>query len=112
MTSADRIVRGGMVVDGTGRPPFRADVAVSEGRIVDIGDLAGAEDVEILDAGGLVVAPGFIDIHSHSDFTLLVDPRAVSSIAWARSGASRGRRPSTVPMTSSSRRSTSSTGPW
>ena len=80
MTGTDCIVRGGTVVDGTARPPFRADVAVCEGRIVDIGDLADSEDVEILDAEGLVVAPGFIDIHSHSDFTLLVDPRAVSSI--------------------------------
>ena len=77
---ADLIVRGGTVVDGTGQPPFEADVAVSDGRIVDIGDLSSEEDVEIVGAEGLTVAPGFIDIHSHSDFTLLVDPRAVSSI--------------------------------
>ena len=77
---ADLIVRCGTVVDGTGQPPFEADVAVSDGRIVDIGDLSSEEDVEIVGAEGLTVAPGFIDIHSHSDFTLLVDPRAVSSI--------------------------------
>jgi N-acyl-D-aspartate/D-glutamate deacylase len=69
-----------MVVDGTAKEPFKADIAVSEGRIIDIGDLLIGEDVETLNAEGLMVAPGFIDMHSHSDFTLLMDPRAVSSI--------------------------------
>ncbi len=75
------IVRGGTVVDGTGAPGIRADVGVEDGRIAAIGSLAGAESVRSLDAGGMVVAPGFIDIHSHSDFTLLVDPRAQSAVA-------------------------------
>ena len=81
MTAADLVVRGGTVIDGTGAPPFRADVAVAGGRIAHVGDLTDARDAAVLDAEGLAVAPGFIDIHSHSDFTLLVDPRAVSSIA-------------------------------
>ena len=76
----DLIVRGGTVVDGTGATGFRADVGISAGRVEVIGDLAAVESSLVLDATGLTVAPGFIDIHSHSDFTLLVDPRAQSSI--------------------------------
>ncbi len=69
-----------MVVDGTGAPRFKADVGVQDGSIVAIGDLGDVESARRLDATGLLVAPGFIDIHSHSDFTLLVDPRAQSQI--------------------------------
>src|SRR6516162_9051348 len=72
----DLIVKNGTVIDGTGRAGFLADVAVRDGRIVDIAALAHATAATELDATGLVVTPGFIDIHSHSDFTLLVDPRA------------------------------------
>ena len=77
----DLVIRGGLVVDGTGAPPYEADVVISGDRIRDIGRFPGVEGAEVLDATGLIVAPGFIDIHSHSDFTLLVDPRAVSSIS-------------------------------
>lgn len=73
------IVRGGTVHDGTGAPPVRADVLLEAGAIVAVGDLSHVED-DTLDATGCLVAPGFIDIHSHSDFTLVVDPRAVSSV--------------------------------
>ena len=76
----DLMIVGGEIVDGTGAPPFRADIAVADGRIVDIGILGEPPNVPTLDARGLVVAPGFIDIHSHSDWTLLADPRAVSSV--------------------------------
>lgn len=74
----DLVIRNGTVLDGTGADPVRADVAVSDGRITALGE-AGAGAIE-LDAAGRLVAPGFIDIHSHSDYTLLVDPRAVSAI--------------------------------
>jgi len=77
--SLDLVIRGGQVFDGTGAPPVTADVAVDDGRIVEIGRVAAKGDCE-LDAAGLAVAPGFIDIHSHSDYTLLIDPRAVSAI--------------------------------
>lgn len=77
----DVVIRGGTVVDGTGRPRFRADVGVLEERVVALGNLADAQAHSTLDATGLIVAPGFIDIHSHSDFTLLVDPRAQSALA-------------------------------
>ena len=76
--SFDVVIRGGTVYDGTGTEGRVADVGVKDGRIAAIGVLAanGAE----LDAAGLAVAPGFIDIHSHSDYTLLMDPRALSAI--------------------------------
>ena len=74
------VVRGGTVVDGTDSIAFTADVLIHGDRISDIGHFDSLESAEILDATGCVVSPGFIDIHSHSDFTLIVDPRAVSSI--------------------------------
>lgn len=64
--SYDVIIRHGLVVDGTGNPGFHADVAVQNGRIAAIGKLDGAATEEI-DATGLVVAPGFIDVHTHAD---------------------------------------------
>jgi N-acyl-D-aspartate/D-glutamate deacylase len=66
------------VIDGTGRSTFAADIAVTRGRITDIGVLPSWDGVPCLAARGHSATPGFIDIHSHSDFTLLVDPRAVS----------------------------------
>lgn len=69
----DLVLRGGDVVDGTGGPRRRADVGVRDGRIVAVGDLAGAEAGETLDAAGLIVAPGFIDVHTHYDVQALWD---------------------------------------
>ena len=74
----DLLITGGNVADGTGSPAQRADIGVRAGRIAAVGRLEGREAATTLDATGLLVAPGFIDIHSHSDFTLLVDPRAQS----------------------------------
>jgi len=76
----DIIVRNGYVVDGTGSPRFRADVGVKNGQIVEIGELGCEETKGDLEARGLMVAPGFIDMHSHSDFSLLINPRAESKI--------------------------------
>jgi N-acyl-D-amino-acid deacylase len=78
--SVDLLICGGTLVDGTGALPVQADVAIQGGRIAGIGRFEKPEAATVLDATGLLVAPGFIDIHSHSDFTLVVDPRAVSSI--------------------------------
>jgi N-acyl-D-amino-acid deacylase len=64
----DRVISGGRVIDGTGSPAVRTDVGVADGRIAAVGDLGSAEAGERIDASGLAVAPGFIDIHSHSDF--------------------------------------------
>ena len=76
----DLIIRGGTVVDGTGGEPVAADLLVADGRVAAIERTDGPLDCEELDATGLLVAPGFIDIHSHSDYTLLIDPRARSAI--------------------------------
>jgi N-acyl-D-aspartate/D-glutamate deacylase len=76
----DVVIRGGNVFDGSGRPPTLADLGIADGRIVSMGEVRG-EATTVIDAQGQAVTPGFIDIHSHSDYTLLIDPRAVSSIA-------------------------------
>ncbi len=75
----DLVIRNGRVVDGTGNPWFYADVAVRGDRIAVVGKIAGAGAREI-DAKGLIVAPGFIDMHSHSDLLLLEDGNAQSKI--------------------------------
>ena len=76
----DLLIKNGRVVDGTGNPWFMADVAVRGERIVAVGKLAGAKATREIDAAGLVVAPGFIDMHSHSDLVLLEDGHAQSKI--------------------------------
>ena len=63
----DVIVRNGRILDGSGNPWFRADVAIDGDRIVRIGNLDGATAARVVDASGLYVAPGFIDLHSHAD---------------------------------------------
>lgn len=69
--SYDLLIRGGTVIDGSGQPGVRADVGVRDGKIVFVGDARSAEAAEVVDAEGLVVAPGFIDAHNHSpDFFL------------------------------------------
>lgn len=75
----DVIIRGGRIVDGTGNPWFRGDVAIKGDRIARIGEVTG-DAKRVIDATGLVVAPGFIDIHSHSDWLLLEDGGAPSKI--------------------------------
>jgi len=76
----DLVIRGGMVYDGSGEAGRVADIAISSGRIVEIAPrIVGAGEKEI-DARGLAVAPGFVDIHSHADSSLLEDPRAESVV--------------------------------
>jgi N-acyl-D-amino-acid deacylase len=70
----DHIIKGGMIVDGTRQPRFRADIAIKDGVIAEIGNLDRAEAREILDASNLIVAPGFIDLHTHYDAQLFWDP--------------------------------------
>jgi N-acyl-D-aspartate/D-glutamate deacylase len=76
----DFIIRNGKIVDGTGNPWVRADLAVRDGKIVAIARVLSHPANRVIDAAGLVVAPGFIDMHSHSDFLLLEDGNAQSKI--------------------------------
>ncbi|HEV7900143.1 MAG TPA: D-aminoacylase [Planosporangium sp.] len=76
----DLLITGGLVVDGTGAPERRADVAVAGGRVEAVGDLAGRPADRTLDAAGHVVCPGFVDVHGHSDLTLLSGPEAHSKV--------------------------------
>lgn len=76
----DLLIRNGRVVDGTGNPSFVGDVALRGGKIAAIGRLTGRTAARTIDAAGLVVAPGFIDIHNHSDDTILEDGNAESMV--------------------------------
>jgi len=76
----DLLITGGSVIDGNGTPPVVADVGIRDGIIAAVGDLKGANATRRIDASGLTVAPGFIDIHNHSDYTILSEPRAESMI--------------------------------
>src|SRR3954462_4424551 len=75
--SVDLVIKGGTVVDGTGAPGTRADVDISDGKVTAIGkDLDGER---VLDAGGHIVAPGFVDIHTHYDAQVFWDPALTPS---------------------------------
>src|SRR5258705_6151576 len=76
----DLIVRKGLVVDGKGGEPFAADVAISRGRIVEVGAVT-ARGLEEIDADGLIVTPGFVDIHTHYDGQVTWESRLVPSSA-------------------------------
>lgn len=76
----DLLIRNGRVVDGTGNPSYLADVGIRDGKIAAIGRLAARKATRTIDAAGLVVAPGFIDIHNHSDDTILEDGNAESMV--------------------------------
>jgi N-acyl-D-aspartate/D-glutamate deacylase len=74
MAEFDTIIRGGMIVDGTRLPRFRDDLAIKDGRVAKIGRLNNHEAARVIDADGLIVAPGFIDLHTHYDAQLFWDP--------------------------------------
>ena len=76
----DLLITGGSVLNGEGTPAVRADLAIRAGRIAAIGNLDAVAAVRRIDASGLMVAPGFIDIHNHSDYTVLVEPKSESMI--------------------------------
>ncbi|HET6504521.1 MAG TPA: D-aminoacylase [Amycolatopsis sp.] len=78
---SDLIFRGATVIDGTGAAGFTADVSVVDGHIDEVGALGGASATTVVDARGLVLSPGFIDLHTHSDFTLTRFPRALTMTA-------------------------------
>ena len=70
----DLIIRKGTVIDGTGAPRKLADIGIVENRIIEIGDLHDAESSKVINANGLIVSPGFIDVHTHDDNLIFTDP--------------------------------------
>jgi N-acyl-D-amino-acid deacylase len=78
--SFDVIIKSGTVYDGSGRPPRRADVGIKGDRIAAVGNLSRATATTVVDANGLAVAPGFINMLSHSESSLIRDPRSLSEI--------------------------------
>ncbi len=76
----DLLIAGGMVYDGTGGPPVRADVGISGGAIRLVGRIRRSRAAAVIEAGGLAVSPGFIDVHDHTDTGLLVNPKAESAV--------------------------------
>ena len=81
MADYDLMIRGGTIVDGTRIPRYKADLAIKDGKIARIGGLRGASASRVLDASGLIVAPGFVDLHTHYDAQIHWDPYCTAS-AW------------------------------
>src|SRR5258707_4878097 len=76
----DILIRGGLLLDGTGAGGRLSDLAIRDGRIAAIGNDLGDDAAKVIDATGLAVTPGFIDIKTHSDFTLPINPKAESKV--------------------------------
>jgi N-acyl-D-aspartate/D-glutamate deacylase len=81
MARFDRVIRGGMIVDGSRLPRFRGDIGIKDGVIAAIGQLRADDADEVIDADGLIVAPGFVDLHTHYDAQLFWDPYCTLS-SW------------------------------
>ena len=76
----DLLIRNGTIIDGSGKPRYRADIAIKGDRIIRIAKLRNASATREIDASGLIVAPGFIDMLGQSETYLLIDPRAMSKV--------------------------------
>jgi dihydroorotase/N-acyl-D-amino-acid deacylase len=94
----DIVISGGRIVDGTGSPWFRGDVGIQADRIKAIGDLSSATAQMRIDASGLIVAPGFIDMLGQSEFSVLVDNRAASKITQGITTEVTGEGTSIAPL--------------
>jgi N-acyl-D-aspartate/D-glutamate deacylase len=94
----DLLIRGGRLIDGTGNPSFIGDVAIKGGVIARLGDLRDASAKRVIDAKGLVVSPGFIDIHNHSDYTVIADGNAQSMIRQGVTSMILGEGGSAAPL--------------
>src|SRR6266542_2692526 len=70
----DIVIKGGVIVDGTGAPRYRNDIGIRDKRIAEIGRISEDRGAEVLDATGHIVAPGFIDVHTHYDAQIYWDP--------------------------------------
>lgn len=76
----DLVIKNGTVLDGSGNPGFKADLGIKNDRIATVGKIPKNQAVKTIDAAGKIVSPGFIDIHSHTDFHLFINPKAESKI--------------------------------
>ena len=74
------LIKGAQIFDGSGRESFRGDLFIRDGRIAGVGEVSSQHADTVIDAGGLAAAPGFVDIHGHSDLTLLADRRGLSKL--------------------------------
>ncbi len=77
----DLIIRNAQIIDGTGAPAYSADLAISGGAIAAVGDLSAAQAISVRDAQGLVLAPGFIDVHTHDDLQVIRAPQMLPKIS-------------------------------
>jgi dihydroorotase/N-acyl-D-amino-acid deacylase len=102
--SYDVVIRNGHIVDGTGSPWYGADVAIRDGRIAAIGHLEGAAAKKTIDAGGMVVAPGFIDMLGQSETSILVNPHLPSKIYQGITTEITGEGGSAAPLTDAIRK--------
>ena len=100
----DLLIRGGRIVDGTGSPWVRGDVAITGDRIVAVGLMPQAQARDTIDATGLVVAPGFIDMLGHSEYPLLRNPQAASKITQGITTEITGEVTSVVPVNAATMR--------
>ena len=80
MAKFDIVIHGGGLIDGSGNPWFYGDVAIKDGRIASIGKISPEEGARAISAKGYVVAPGFIDMHTHSDQPIVADGNAESKV--------------------------------
>jgi dihydroorotase/N-acyl-D-amino-acid deacylase len=103
-TVYDLLIRGGRIVDGTGSPWYRGDVAIRGDRIAAVGLLPGAQARDTIDATGLIVAPGFIDMLGHSEHTILRRPHAASKITQGITTEITGEVSSVVPVNANTMR--------
>src|SRR5438045_2269863 len=91
----DIVIASGYIVDGTGNPWFEGDVAIKDGRIAEVGRISAARAAKVIDAKGMIVAPGFIDVHTHIEGGIESQPTAdnflhmgVTSVVTGNCGSS------------------------
>ena len=95
--SIDLLIRGGLLVDGTGGPPRHGDLAISGDRIVGVGSDIDAPHARVIDADGALVAPGWVDVHTHYDGQVTwdntLDPSFLAGVITRRDDTDTGERP-------------------